>query len=67
VWLHNLYVRAASNEAASDVGIAIDWAPIEAPKKPATSRLWMTNVTLEGGRIGLKSLAAVFAAGVHLA
>jgi hypothetical protein len=66
VWLHNLYIRAASDRDVGNVGAAINWAPFILSSGASASRLWMTNVTCQGGITGLRTAGAVLAAGVRV-
>ena len=59
VWLHNLYIRSRS---ASDglIFTQLQWRP----SPPA--RLWLTDLTLQGGMRGLTTAGPTYAASAHL-
>ena len=63
VWIHGLYVHAVP-QRTSDITSLIFWQPSRAQATSGDSRLWLTDMTLQGTSQTLAASSPVYAEGL---
>jgi hypothetical protein len=58
VWIDNLYIRAPVGQGAGAAKSSIAWYP------NSDSRLWLTNMTIQGGMVAVAASKSMLCAGV---